>query len=464
MDLNQSHTSIRLPFNRLIHLLFIRRRLRQHDRWSRAELLHHQNQSLEKLRAHAYAHSPFYRRFHEGLMDKPLHELPVLTKKEVMENWNDIVTDPTLKIDELRKFIEAQIPDNPLLFRSEYVASTTSGSTGLKGVFVFNRDEWLWGLASHGRATEWAKAKTIGLLHRPKLATVSSRQPWCKSLLVGASVDTPLLSSLRLDSTEPLHVLCKNLNEFKPEILIAYAETAKALAQRQMNGDLAIFPQAVFTSSEILTQHAKDTITQAWGHKPFNAYAATETALIAADCEHHRMHLCEDLVIVEIVDQNNQPMPSGVYGEKMLVTVLFSRAVPLIRYEMSDSVALATSETRCACNKPFTLISGIQGRTEDTIHLENTDHKRVPLKPDIFHDVLEPALVSGWQVVQESKTGIVVSVVGPQTGYNENDLADKLRNRLTEQGVQNPGVRIEIIEKLRQSASGKTPLVKALKW
>ena len=42
-------------------------------------------------------------------------------------------------------------------------------------------------------------------------------------------------------------------------------------------------------------------------------------------------------------------------------------------------------------------------------------------------------------------------------------LFAKLRTRLQEQGASDPAVRIEVLEKLRQSASGKLPLVKALK-
>lgn len=462
MNAYQRHTSIRLSFRSIVRLLLIRRTLRKRDTWTRAKLLEHQERSLTELRIYAYTRSRFYRRFHAGLEDKPLSELPILTKKDLMDNWNDIVTDNTLTIDDLRAFITTQTPNNPQLFRGEYVVSTTSGSTGLKGIFAFNRDEWLWGLASHGRITEWAKAKVIGLIHRPKLATVSSLKPWCKSLLVAASVDSPVLSSLRLDSTEPLHVISQRLNTFRPEILVAYAETAKALAQQKIHGDLAISPKTVFTSSEILTAQAKKVIKRAWGIEPFNAYAATEAALIAADCQYHSMHVCEDLVIVEVVDEHNRSVPPGTYGAKMLVTVLFSRTVPLIRYEISDSVAFSDQKFVCSCGKPFAILADIEGRVEDIMHL-GVDSKRVAIKPDIFHDVLETAPVNGWQVTQESALGVVVSIVGPQAGYDEQEVIRNVQRRLQEQGVVAPVVRIEILEKLRQSASGKTPLVKALK-
>ncbi len=234
-QLSTVQNTIAFSFVRMARLLWTRRKLAKRDDWSRDELLRHQADALNSLRVHAYANSPFYRSFHKGLFDRPLQELPVLTKKELMENWDDVVTDRTLKLDEFRKFIETL--DAPQLFRDQYVASTTSGSTGLKGVFAFNRDEWLWGVASHSRATSWAGAD-IGLLHRLRIAVVSSTQPWVKSLLVGASVDTPILPTLRLDATEPFDAIAEKLNAFQPDVLIAYAETAHSLARRQLAGEL----------------------------------------------------------------------------------------------------------------------------------------------------------------------------------------------------------------------------------
>jgi phenylacetate-CoA ligase len=35
------------------------------------------------------------------------------------------------------------------------------------------------------------------------------------------------------------------------------------------------------------------------------------------------MHLFEDLVMTEVVDEDNRPVPPGVYGTKVLVTALF---------------------------------------------------------------------------------------------------------------------------------------------
>ncbi len=99
--------------------------------------------------------------------------------------------------------------------------------------------------------------------------------------------------------------------------------------------------------SEVLTEETRRRIVQAWGNQVFNNYAAIEAGGIAIECDQHRgMHVMEDLVIVENVDWNNKPVPPGVFGDKLLVTPLYKRTQPLIRYEIEDSVRFSTSRVR----------------------------------------------------------------------------------------------------------------------
>ena len=47
---------------------------RRHERWTRAQLEAYQAEALRRLRDYAYARSSFYRQFHKGLFNRPLHE------------------------------------------------------------------------------------------------------------------------------------------------------------------------------------------------------------------------------------------------------------------------------------------------------------------------------------------------------------------------------------------------------
>jgi hypothetical protein len=82
----------------ILKVLALRHRLRQRDRWTRRQLEAHQTRELRLLREHTYAHSPFYGCFHKGFTDRPIDGLPVLTKEMVMEHFDELVTDPTVRL------------------------------------------------------------------------------------------------------------------------------------------------------------------------------------------------------------------------------------------------------------------------------------------------------------------------------------------------------------------------------
>jgi phenylacetate-coenzyme A ligase PaaK-like adenylate-forming protein len=242
-------------------------------------------------------------------------------------------------------------------------------------------------------------------------------------------------------------------------VLIAYASMMRTLADEQLAGRLQIRPRAVFTSSEVLTQETRRSIVQAWGERLFNQYAATECGSLAAECEHHRgMHLMEDLVIFEVVDRSNRPVPPGVYGDKLLITVLGGRTQPLIRYELEDSVRLATEP--CPSGHPFTLIDDIQGRVEDVLSFPGVAGGVVWVHPLVFSRIMDTLPVSGWQVIQEVD-GLHALLSGIHGVLQDEVLTDTLRQALSEQGAIVPRIEVQRVESIPKTTAGKAPLIKS---
>src|SRR3990172_13386202 len=89
----------------IIKLLALRHKLSRRDTWTREELKKHQERALRDLREYAYAYSPFYQEFHRGLFDAPLQALPTLTKRKLMENWDNRVTDRSVKLADVQSFL-----------------------------------------------------------------------------------------------------------------------------------------------------------------------------------------------------------------------------------------------------------------------------------------------------------------------------------------------------------------------
>lgn len=439
----------------LLSVLRGRARLRSHEHWSREELEVHQARALRRLRDLSYAKSAFYARHHRGLFDRPLHELPPVTKADLMSAFDEAVTDPSLRLADLQAHV-ATMKGGDRLGDRWWVAST-SGSTGLRGLFPWDDSEWTQVLASYARANEWA-GLTVDLFRHLRIAVVSSRVPWHQSALVGAALSSRVVPTLRLDATQPLSDLARELESFEPHSLVAYASMARVLADEQLAGRLHIAPKAVMSASEVLTPDARAKMRAAWNIEPFDVYAATETAGIASECERHAgLHLYEDLVITEIVDERLRPVPPGVYGAKVLVTVLFARTLPLIRYEMSDSLALA--ETSCACGRVFRTVLPPRGRAEDALDLPGTRGGHVRIHPIAVHEVLEPVPARAWQVVNRDGD---IEVLLEGATYDDARLVRQLEAALVASGGRPRSIAVRHVDAIPKSALGKSPLVRNL--
>ncbi len=440
----------------ILSVLAEMRQFRYRDHWTRQQLESYQVDALRSLREYSYAHSPFYQQFHKGLYDSSLQELPVLTKAIMMEHFDELVTDRAIRLEEAKTHIRTLTGDEHFLGR--YRVNATSGSSGHPGIFLFNSAEWITVLASFARAREWGGVK-LDLTRRVKTATVASTTAFHMSTRVNATAHSWWMPEIRLAASEPKDFIVERLNAWQPEVLIAYASMMRILAEEQLARRLQIRPRAVLTSSEVLTEETRRRIVQAWGERLFNQYAATECGSLAAECDHHRgMHLMEDLVIIEVVDQNDRPVPPGVYGDKLLITVLFNRTQPLIRYELSDSVRL--SPVPCPSGHPFALIDGIQGRVEDVLSFPGATGGTVNIHPLVFSRIMDTLPVSGWQVVQEADR-LRVLLSGVRGAFEDEALADSLRQALTEQGVLVPGVEVQRVESIPKTAAGKAPLIKS---
>ena len=439
---------------RLLHQL---EQLRQHERWTRAQLEVQQTESLRQLREYAYARSPFYQRFHQGLFDRPLSELPVLTKALMMEHFDEMVTDRSLHLDDVRAY--AAHGEAGQRYQNRYWVNATSGSSGQPGFFLFDEVEWITVLASFARSQEWSGVH-INLTHRQRMATVASLSPWHMSSQVAATVKSWWRPSLRLPASQPLSQTNAQLDAWQPEMLVAYASMAHTLAEEQLAGRLHIHPQFVYAASEVLTARTRDRVKEAWGAEPFNQYVATETASIAAEhrvCRH--MHFFEDLVIVEVVDEHYQPVPPGEYGAKMLITTLFSRTQPLIRYELNDSVRVRREAHDCPL--PFAVLDDIQGRVEDALHLPAVNGGEIVVRPLVFNRVMDIVPVSGWQVAQQADQGLVVLLTDVRDGLTDETLVEQLTRSLAQEGAHAPYIQVQRVSAIPKTASGKSPLIKA---
>jgi phenylacetate-coenzyme A ligase PaaK-like adenylate-forming protein len=301
------------------------------------------------------------------------------------------------------------------------------------------------------------------LPRRRKLASVMAATPQHMTARMTRSTDVGIHRFLRLDAREPISRLVAELNAFQPEALAAYASVAAMLADEQIAGRLTIAPTVVSATSEVLTADMAARISAAWDRTPFNIYGTTETGMLACDCDRHAgLHLFEDLVHVEVVDDSGRPVPDGTPGSRMLITNLINRTQPLIRYELTDLVTI--SPERCPCGRPFKMIEKIDGRTDDVLSLASPAGGEVTVHPLVLRSPL--AKVAGlrqYRIVHDDHGLHVEAVLMDDCGEQTRaELRSRLCAALEEAGAGATPVDVVQVEAIeRHAGSGKAKLIES---
>jgi putative adenylate-forming enzyme len=440
-----------------LRVIWKRRKLERSCRWTRTQLVEQHAHRLAALRQFVLERSPFYQRFHRGLERAPLEALPVLTKATMMEQFDDLVTDRAVRLADAEAFLRGDQIDG--LFLDRYVGLATSGSTGRRGIFLFDPEEWLTAVAMITRPMAWAGLRAR-IVKRPRLAMVASTTPWHYSSRVTTSLASRIIPTLRIDAADPLSTIVRRLNDWQPEVLTVYPSVLKQLADAQLAGTLRIHLKTIATSAEVLPEDTRRRVQQAWGLRVFDTYGATEYAPISAQCPYGRRHLFEDEAIVEIVDESGRPVQPGESGDRLLLTIFNRRTQPLIRYEISDMVR--PIDGACECGRPFRLIESIEGRLEDVLDFPPRNGATLPVSihPNVFHQLLETVPATGWQVRQDDE-GVSVLLTGLQDPLVCTLLATSIQHALEAQGALVQSVRVSPVDSLERGRTGKAPLILA---
>jgi phenylacetate-CoA ligase len=430
----------------------------------REELLALQRQRLVATARHAAAASPLYRELYAGIElaeDLDVHALPVVTKAMLMERFDEWVTDPRLRRSEVEAHLERVRGDE--LYLGAYRCMSTGGTTGRKGIFVYDRDEWRQCLTAVLRWSELTGVRPR-LGRRVRIATVGATSPLHMTARFAMSIDLGLYAQRQLDARTPLCELVAALNEHRPEHLVAYSSMASLLALEQLEGRLRIALRVVCTTSEVRTEEMTANIRAAWGVEPFDLYGATES-LYAGDCGHHQgMHVFEDLGLMEVVDQHGDPVPDGVVGAKLLVTSFIKRTQPVLRYEISDMVARTTAP--CPCGRTLARMVSLEGRSDDVLRMEGADGRTVAVHPLTLRSPMAalPELRQYKIVHDDDGLHVLVVLRDAVPGDEISRRVDAtLRSKLLAAGVASPRLEVVIVAELprEQGHSAKFKLIES---
>ncbi|MEW6014208.1 MAG: hypothetical protein AB1690_02680 [Candidatus Zixiibacteriota bacterium] len=438
-----------MPYFSTIRMLSRVPSLRKAERLDREDLKALQERRFRALLRHTLTHSPFYIEHyrHHGLDPlKPeklsLGELPTVDKNLMMENFDRFTTDRTLNRKELERFIgETTSPESK--FRGQYTVIHTSGSSGTIGIFVYGPGDWA--MAKAMALSRVSKVKP-SLFKKTRYGFIGATEGHFAGVSMSQEARS-VMQYLPLSINDPLDTICGRIQKFQPEFIMGYASAVNLLAQLQREGAISISPKRVVCSGDSLTEGMRQNIRGALGVEPINFYGASEGISIGIECnKKHRMHIFDDWFILEVLDENFQPVKEGEPGQVYL-TNLYNYTQPLIRYRIKDEIVV--SEKRCECGRPFRVIDRIAGRQEDFLWFTRKDGRQEFIHPIVLAEFFVPGLVT-FQFRQPSNEKLVVRAVVRE---GEETVAPAIVKRVKEilahkQLAEMVSVEVEIVERI----------------
>jgi len=280
-----------------------------------------------------------------------------------MDEWGRIVTDPRLTLHDVEKHLAGENPGELLL--GEYRACATGGTTGERAVIVYDRSAWTMIVAN---VLRWIRV--TGATPETRVVGIGAPTPLHVTNRAFAELRTGRADAPHLSVTSPLPEVVESLNRYLPELFLTYPSFVRRLVEEQEAGRLRIRPTTICTSAETLSREVREMVHSTWDGRVLDTYGLTEGGLVGTECDAVAgIHMAEDLLLVEVADEANRAVPPGTPGAKVLLTNLFNRALPLIRYEISDILTIADGV--CECGRPDARIASIEGRREDYLQLRS---------------------------------------------------------------------------------------------
>jgi phenylacetate-CoA ligase len=388
-----------------------------HQRLNRAQIAQKQRDDLARIVAFAAEHVPYYRQRFAGLTD--IAALPILTKPDVIEHLDDLLADTA--------------------DRGAAKIGHTGGSTGKPLSFWYDE-------AKHELMRAGMMRSYMGSGWRPGQKILNfwgARQDTVSGGVFGAGYGDFIAAERTIAAFEytaqQLREWVEIIRSYQPVLLQGYASILAELARFVIDQRIAM-PKSligIYSTAEVLEDRQRELMAHAFGCHVFNQYGSREVPNIACECRHGHMHVFTDMVYLELTAD-----------ERLLVTSLTNRLMPMIRYDIGDSGRLLDGE--CDCGWPFPLMAMGMCRQNDLIRAPGGK----TVHPSYFNKLLYGMTqIRQYQWQQTAPDRIVLSVVAAAPLGDE--AARSIQESIRRDVDATMNFELRQVDEIPRTASGK---------
>lgn len=408
-----------------------------------AQLRDYQNALIARLLTFASQNSDFYRErlkpvFRSG--DEPdlraWHDIPVLRRTDLVQQID--------RINPVRTPAEV----GPVSDRR------TSGSTGQPMTF---RTCWLAQIAAEcmmHRHYRWHGIDIDAPMASIRYFSLGTRR--CPDGVIddrwtmfgaGAPHHT-------LDVREPTECIVNWLERCGASQLITFPSLALDLCAPELSPRVrALNFGNIVGISETITDHARAIVRQHLGWEIAQIYACAEMGCIALQSPFDRRYLiCEETVLVEILDEADGPMPPGQSG-RVVLTSLYNYATPFIRYDIGDYATLSGEPAQE--NITLRALDRVEGRARN--HLIKRDGRRISSHQIPVRDIAACVGSEHFQIRQNRDASIEIAVA--VKGSNPPPDPSELEAAFTRIFGQPTRPCVVEVDELKRTSGGKREMI-----
>lgn len=273
-------------------------------------------------------------------------------------NWDDL---PILNKKNLQKPLQQRLSEGYLPKRS-YV-NKTSGSSGTP--FIFAKDKYCHALtwASNVYRFGWyginfntsLQARFYGI----PMDFIGNKKERFKDFL-----SHRFRFSIFDLSDAVLENILKKFRNTEFDYINGYTSSIVLFAKFLQKKNIVlsvICPSLIvcMVTSEMLFEDDKLLLEKQFGIPIVNEYGASELDLIAFQNKEGEWQVNSETLFVEILDENNRTVPNGTSG-RIVITSLYNKAHPFIRYDIGD---IGILDEKSTLQKP--ILKKLIGRTND---------------------------------------------------------------------------------------------------
>jgi phenylacetate-CoA ligase len=347
------------------------------ERLPRSALAAYRDRLLLRLLAFARAHSPFYRDRLEPLFRA--NDTPDL------RGWREV---PILRRTDLERAIDHINPVELPADLGEVTTRRTSGTTGSGGItFRVGALVRIADACMMQRLYRWWGYDDAAPMASIRHYAVSARSFPSGKVEMQWSYPGRPAPHYSLDLRTSTANIIAWLVHHRPRYLLTFPSILQELASHANAGlvaDLGL--KGIVAISEVMNEDTCDLVRKTFGCEIAQIYGCSEMGAIALQSpDDGTLLVCEENVLVELLDDNDQTVEPGATG-RVILTSLSNYATPFIRYEIGD---YATS-AKLACPSGMALIrlQRIEGRRRNALvnaHGERIWQSAIPAASVLRH-------------------------------------------------------------------------------